>query len=419
MKFLKEKNLLCLMIAQFISLFGDRLNNMALLGILGSYYAKSTFVFSGLAIFIALPSILFSPISGIIVDKLNRKKLMIIIEILRALIVASIPLAFLHLKNILIIYFLIFLLYTLTLPFNNAKMAIIPKIVSNVYTANALLNITGRISIALGILFGGFIVDLYIWKEMGFEGWDVAFYLDAMTYLVSASLITLIVVEDNHYEKIEISELLREEENFLKRIWQDFKFGLEYISSDKQISLIFKCLIITMLIVSMGYNIYLPYFQQSLGFGTKGIGIVGGMLGTGFIIGSVFFPIFAQKFGEIRIILFSHFLFPALFIVSVIVKNLIILLSLFFISGFTLSLLLMSYDTFIQRNSHNSIAGRLFSFKEFIWSFSFLFFVLSFGILGEFLKLFFQFEIAVKLIILIISALILVFNSILLIRKVA
>ncbi len=417
MKFLKEKNLLSLTIAQFISLFGDRLNNMALLGILGSYYAKSTFAFSGLAIFIALPSILFSPISGIIADKLNRKKLMITIEILRALIVASIPLAFLHLKNILIIYSLIFLLYTLTLIFNNAKMAVIPRIVNNVYTANALLNITGRISIALGILFGGFIVDLYIWKEMGFEGWDVAFYIDAITYLISAALIALIVVKDNHYERIEISELIKEEENFFKRIWQDFKFGFEYISSDKQVSLVFKCLAITMLIVSMGYNIYLPYFQQSLGFGTKGIGLIGGILGAGFIIGSILFPIFAQKFGEIKIILFSHFLFPAIFIVSVIVKSLIILLLLFLISGFTLSLLLMSYDTFLQRNCDNSIAGRLFSFKEFIWSFSFLFFVFSLGILGEFLKFFFQFEIVVRLIIVIISALILVFNGILLFSK--
>jgi len=407
MSFLKERNLLLLSLAQAISLFGDRLNNMALIGILGSYYTQSTFVFSGLAIFIALPSILFSPISGIITDKFNRKKLMIIIEFLRALIVALIPFLFLSFKNIIIIYFLIFLLYTLTLPFNNAKMASIPEIVRNIYTANAFLNIMGRISIALGILFGGIIVDLYIWKKLGFEGWQIAFYLDALTYIISAILISFIIFENDKKEKhFEIYEIIKEEQSFLRKLWEDFKFGLNYVSKDKFLSLIFKCLIITMLIISVGYNIYLPYFQQNLGFGTKGIGIIGGFLGLGFIIGSILFPIIAQKFGEIKIVLFSHFIFPFLFIISLFSSSIIIILFMFFISGFLLSPLLLSYDTFIQNTSDSSIRGRLFSFKEFLWSASFLVFVFLLGILGELLKIFFSFEIVIKSIIIFVSILI-------------
>jgi DHA3 family macrolide efflux protein-like MFS transporter len=412
MKIIKEKNLILLSTAQFISLFGDRLNNMALVGILGSYYSQSTFVFSGLAIFIALPSILFSPISGIIADKINRKKIMITIEILRALIVFLIPFIFIKFKNIILIYFLIFLLYSLTLPFNNAKMASIPQMVNNIYTANAFLNITGRLSIALGILFGGVTVDLYIWKKLGFEGWQIAFYIDSLTYLISAFIIAFITFEEQKKNNFEFQEIIEEEKSFLKKIIDDFKFGLEYISKDKFLLFVFKCIILTMLIISISYNVYLPYFQQNLGFGTKGIGIVGGFLGIGFIIGSSLFPIIAKKLGEIKIIIISHIIFPILFVLSLFVSNFFVLMLLFLIGGFTLSNLLISYDTFIQAVSDDSIRGRLFSFKEFLWSFSFLCFVFLIGIFGEILKIFFKFENVIKSLILITSAIVISLNLI-------
>jgi MFS transporter, DHA3 family, macrolide efflux protein len=412
MKIIKEKNLILLSTAQFISLFGDRLNNMALVGILGSYYSQSTFVFSGLAIFIALPSILFSPISGIIADKINRKKIMITTEILRALIVFLIPFIFIKFKSIILIYFLIFLLYSLTLPFNNAKMASIPQMVNNIYTANAFLNITGRLSIALGILFGGVIVDLYIWKKLGFEGWQIAFYIDSLTYLISALIIAFITFEEQKKNNFEFQEIIEEEKSFLKKIIDDFKFGLEYISKDKFLSFVFKCIILTMLIISISYNVYLPYFQQNLGFGTKGIGIVGGFLGIGFIIGSSLFPIIAKKLGEIKIIIISHIIFPILFVLSLFVSNFFVLMLLFLIGGFILSNLLISYDTFIQAVSDDSIRGRLFSFKEFLWSFSFLCFVFLIGIFGEILKIFFKFENVIKSLILITSAIVISLNLI-------
>jgi DHA3 family macrolide efflux protein-like MFS transporter len=412
MKIIKEKNLILLSTAQFISLFGDRLNNMALVGILGSYYSQSTFVFSGLAIFIALPSILFSPISGIIADKINRKKIMITIEILRALIVFLIPFIFIKFKSIILIYFLIFLLYSLTLPFNNAKMASIPQMVNNIYTANAFLNITGRLSIALGILFGGVIVDLYIWKKLGFEGWQIAFYIDSLTYLISAFIIAFITFEEQKKNNFEFQEIIEEEKSFFKKVIDDFKFGLEYISKDKFLSFVFKCIILTMLIISISYNVYLPYFQQNLGFGTKGIGIVGGFLGIGFIIGSSLFPIIAKKLGEIKIIIISHIIFPILFVLSLFVSNFFVLMLLFLIGGFILSNLLISYDTFIQAVSDDSIRGRLFSFKEFLWSFSFLCFVFLIGIFGEILKIFFKFENVIKSLILITSAIVISLNLI-------
>lgn len=410
MKSLKDKNLFLLATAQSISLFGDRLNNMALLGILGSYYSQSTFVFSGLAMFITLPSILFSPISGIISDKFNRKKIMIIIEVIRAIIVASIPFIFLNLKNILAIYFMIFLLYSLTILFNNAKMASIPDMVKNVYTANAFLNVMGRLSIAIGILFGGIVVDLSIWKNFNIEGWQAAFYIDAITYMLSAILILFITMESKDNSKIEFSEIIEKERSFFRVLIEDFKFGLDYVRKDKTLFFIFKSLILTMLIISISYNIYLPYFQQNLGFGTKGIGIIGLSLGIGLLIGSSLFPMIAKRFGETKIIAYSHFIVSAMLLVSVFIRELFVLLALFLIGGIFLSLLLISYDTSIQNFYENSIRGRLFSFKEFLWSLSFLLFVFLLGILGELLKLFFNFERAIKIIIFTFSLIVILLN---------
>ncbi len=420
MKVIRERNLWFLALGQSVSLFGDRINNMALLALLGTRYTHSTFAFSGLAVFISLPAIILSPLSGVIADKFDRKKTMLVMELFRALLVVLIPLLFSLFANILIVYSLVFLLYTFTVIYNNAKMSLIPEVIKdrrNLWDFNALLNVSGKLAIALGTVFGGVLVDLYVWKKLNIEGWKVGFYIDALTYLFSALMVYLITVETAKRVKkiINIHAIMEEEKSVLRRTIEDIKFALSMVFRRGVLKFFYLSILNTMLLLAVVYNLYLPYIQQGLGFGTKGIGFVTGAAGLGLLVGSMMFSRIAGKFGEITSITTMHILLSIIVVSSLFFHSFLAFLILFFIGGVFIAPLLLSYDTFLQRVVPTTFRGKMFAFREFMWSSSFLTFVLILGFVSEVLKGFVGFENAVRIII-ILSVGVIVFLSLILLK---
>src|SRR5215213_2832912 len=78
-----------------------------------------------------LPYLLFGLVIGAWVDRVDRKRLMIVTDLLRALLLASIPLlAALDMLSVWWIYIAGFLISTLTIGFNSAEFAAIPSLVA-------------------------------------------------------------------------------------------------------------------------------------------------------------------------------------------------------------------------------------------------------------------------------------------------
>src|SRR5260370_31070027 len=89
-----------------------------------------------------LPYLLFGLIVGAWVDRVNRKRLMVITDLMRALVVASVPLAsVLGLLSVWWIYVVAFLSSTLTICFDAANFSSIPALVpqEEIVTANGRL----------------------------------------------------------------------------------------------------------------------------------------------------------------------------------------------------------------------------------------------------------------------------------------
>ena len=132
-----------------------------------------------------VPSFFFGPISGVIADRFSRKRIMIVSDILRAVVV----LGFLFVRRadqLWIIYVLTVFQLGLSTFFEPAKTAAIPSIVEDreLVAANAIASVTWSVMLTLGAAIGGFITGVF--------GTDVAFILDAVTYLLSAALIASI-----------------------------------------------------------------------------------------------------------------------------------------------------------------------------------------------------------------------------------
>ena len=132
-----------------------------------------------------VPSFFFGPISGVIADRFSRQTIMIVSDVLRAVVV----LGFLFVRRadqLWIIYVLTVLQLALSTFFEPAKTAAIPSIVEDreLVAANAISAVTWSAMLTLGAAMGGLITSLF--------GTDVAFILDATSYVLSAVLIASI-----------------------------------------------------------------------------------------------------------------------------------------------------------------------------------------------------------------------------------
>jgi MFS family permease len=129
-----------------------------------------------------VPSFVFGSLSGVVADRFSRRSIMIVSDLLRAVVV----LGFLFVRRadqLWIVYLLTVLQLALSTFFEPAKTAVIPSIVSDreLVAANAISSVTWSAMLTLGAAIGGLVT--------GWFGTDVAFILDALTYLVSAALI--------------------------------------------------------------------------------------------------------------------------------------------------------------------------------------------------------------------------------------
>ena len=169
-----------------VSLLGDWFNTIAL------YTLVSDLTGSPLAlgaVFIAkmLPWALASPVAGLIVDRFDRRRLMIGSDLLRAVVV----LGFLLVDTpgeVPLLYVLTALQVMIGSVFQPAKSASIPNLTTprELLTANTLMAATWSLLLALGAALGGFATELL--------GVQAVFIIDSLTYLVSAAFIYRITI---------------------------------------------------------------------------------------------------------------------------------------------------------------------------------------------------------------------------------
>ncbi len=188
---LRQRNFLALIGGQLISISGERLTLAALYGLLlqhtGSFAERgqSSLVLWMLGMAQLTPVLLFSPFAGAWVDRRNLKRVMVVSDALRAVIVVLIPLGYLATHSVWPVNLLVFLLFTCNVLFLPAKSAITPEIVPphQLLLANALLAGAGVAGTVVAVL-GGWIVDHW--------GWEPALYINGVTYLVSVGSLLFI-----------------------------------------------------------------------------------------------------------------------------------------------------------------------------------------------------------------------------------
>lgn len=382
---LRDKNFFFLWFGQIISNFGDRLNQMALIGLVYARTPGSTFELAKLMSFTVLPVFLIGPIAGIYVDRWNRKWTMIGCDLLRGFLVLLIPLAVIYSRGMTPIYCIVFLVFTITRFFLPSKLSIIPDIVSKerLLLANSLISTTMMIATILSFGFGGILVSM-----LGVRG---SFYVDSISYFLSAATIAFIFVK----EKISQSYVRYERLNrrLFSSILEDIKEGIRYLRTHRDVRLVSNILFLLMSGVGAIYVIIIVFIQEALGSATRDLGLLVMFLGLGLLLGSLIYGRLGQRFSRRKVMFFALSITGALVIIFTIFVQ---LTSSFFLAG-VMSLLLgifispmiVSSNTLMHEVIPDVLRGRIFSSIEIIIHIAFLGSLLVSSILGEFIERYF------------------------------
>ncbi len=169
---------------QVVSELGDWLNSIAIYALV-LQLSDAGMALAAVMMAKLLPIFFVSPFAGVVIDRMDRKTVMFVSDVLRFLVVLC-CLMLDEKSELWLLYTLVVIEISLAGFFEPARSAIIPSLTAkeDIVTANALSGSTWSVMLALGAALGGVVVSLF--------GIKTAFVVDAFTFLVSAWFISRI-----------------------------------------------------------------------------------------------------------------------------------------------------------------------------------------------------------------------------------
>ena len=344
---------------QLISLFGDRLNQLALVAVVA--ISTGSALATGLVFFAAtLPNLLLSPIAGAFVDRWDHKEVMVVSDILRGAIVLVLPIA--AVTNILLVYPLIFLVTSISVFFRPARIAALPRIVPerDLLSANSAMWVGETIADVVGYPLAGLFVAL-----LG-SAVPLAFWVDGATYLASAALIATIVIP-RAPETAPAAEAEAEAASDRPRFIGELQAGWRFLRHESV--LLANTLQGAVGQFSIGLSIALtPSFVQNA-FPTSGFawqasyGFLETGIGLGNLIGGFAIGLIGARFTKGRMVIVGYTLWGFLILVFALGNNLPLAIGLSFGMGVANMVFIIPSQTLFQERTPPSLMGRVVGFR--------------------------------------------------------
>lgn len=377
---LRNRNFSFLLFGQIISQLGDRLDQMALIGLIYLRAPGSTIEIAKILSFTIIPVFLIGPIAGVYVDRWDRRRTMCVCDLVRAALVLTIPLFLFYTRNLTPIYLVIFLVFCIGRFFVPAKLSIIPEIVEkkDLLIANSLVNTTGMIAAILGFGISGLVVE---WL-----GAKSGFYLDSLSFLFSGTLIFLIAKKAS--VPLDLKKVSQEIVEVMKKsVLQEIKEGILYFIRNKTIR--FTAGVIFVLWSALGavYVVVIVFVQNTLHSATKDLGLVVMFLGIGLFLGSLVYGRFGQRFSHYKTIFTSLILVGIMLVIFAVgIYNYPRFFAAALLStalGFLIAPIMIASNTIVHKASENTMLGKIFSSLEIIMHVGFLLFMFVSSLLAE------------------------------------
>ncbi len=327
---------------ELVSTIGSALNSLAA-GILVYRLTSSALSVGLMLVATALPSVFVGLIAGVFVDRIDRKKILIASDLLRAMLVATIP--FLVHYNIAWLYIIVLLCSAIGQFYEPAHGSLLPDVATEkeLAAANSLMAISGFGSTAVGFAAAGFIASA--------ASIDWAFYIDAMTFLFSAGCILL----------IRITPLAAQGRTNISAVVSNLKTGLRSLFSNSILRSLFFISIPVFLSFGLWNSLLLPFAIRALNATSFQYSLQEAVTSIGFVIASLLLARYADRLREGQWMVISFVgmgVVGVLYAISATVPVAILLVTL---SGFLNAPSSIARRLVIQRNTMREMRGRVMS----------------------------------------------------------
>lgn len=330
--------------AQLVSTIGDALTSLAA-GILVYQITESVAAVGLILMASAAPTLVFGLIAGVVVDRYDRKMIMIVTCLVRAGLIALIPILVVPTDNIVWLYVLVLLSASLQQFFDPANDSVFPDIASDeeLGAANSLMAIAQFGSTAIGFALAGLIT-----AQFSIE-W--AFYLDAATFVITALLIIL----------VKVPKLVIEQLSTIGEVVRNIGFGAGFIWKVPILRSMLLLRVPIMLIFGLQNVLLLPFAFEVLSAGEFEYGIQEGVTSVGFVIGSLLMAKYADRLREGTWLVLSFLGMGIAGVLYALSSNIWIAIGLIGISGILNAPSFVAGRLINQRNTPREVRGRVFS----------------------------------------------------------
>lgn len=289
-----------LWIALSFSSLGDWLGLLATTALavhLSGTFAKQNYAIGGVFFFRLLPAVVFGPFAGAFADRFDRRKTMVICDLLRCTLLVSVALF----HSLPWLFGASFLIESVSLFWIPAKEASVPNLVERrrLEAANQLSLITTYGTAPVASVLFALLAKFNDALAHGIHFFttnptDLALYLDAATFLVSAATVSTLTEISGHRTRAGADGL--PETNFLKSITEGWRF----VASNHLVRGLVVGILGAFAAGACVIALARP-FSQVLGGGDAGYGLLFGAVFTGLAIGMFVGPRLLRNFSRLRL----------------------------------------------------------------------------------------------------------------------
>jgi len=360
-------------VSQLVSIFADRLKQFSLVGMVGLVNSGSSLELLRLSLCMHLPMLLFAPLFGALLDKWNKSAVVLIVDVLRAALILTIPPAFIWTGSIYSVYAPVVFIAIGDLLFSPARSALIPALTTpqRLLQVNAVFWGLGIVGTLAGFALGGWLFD--------YRSWEASFHTIAAAY-ASAGIVMLPVLwllrGGRLFSRISAANLSTSYPRLLagvKSVNRSIRDGILLIKKNHFIAV---CLIAQTVMFSLGgvmYVIGVARIQNLFPPGkTIYLSVITSCLLAGLLVGSWIASFFRDRTTSERTIAVAA-LVAGVSIVGIAATETILPLSIWAaILGLSISPVFILTETLLQTHIPEDFRGRVFSTREVLIKVAFL-----------------------------------------------
>ena len=363
---LRRRDFSLLWLSGLVSVAGDWVLMIAL-----PYYVYvttgSTLATAGMTAAELAPAILLSSFTGVLADRWDRKRILVVANLLQALVVASLLLVG---EGWLWVVYVVAALQSTAAAFSQpAESALLPTLVpvEQLVQANALNALNNRLGRFVGVPLGAALLSWW--------GLDAVVVVDAVTFLVAAALIAPITAPPRAADPDGVPE----EPHF----WREWTAGLRVVRHDRTIAVLFVVFGLMTFGGTMLDPLYVPWIRDVLDEGVEVVAVITMTHSVAGIAGSLLVGTWGSRFSARTLMGWGSIIAGVLLLVKFNVPVLWLTLALSAIGGATAVASSVGVETLAQERTPEHVRGRVFgSLQAFIWLASLLGAVVG-GVLGE------------------------------------